>query len=400
VTRRLGGLACAFLVLVAGILAVVTKDPWPSNDGLVIVTLALGGTVVLAILRRQPGNAVGWLFLAAALVGLVDTVAREYLVLDYRQHGGSLPLGRVAVEIRGGMALLPFLILFPVILLFPDGKAPSRRWRHALWAYALGATVFSVAQFADETTTGKFAVDIRGGLTNGSNGTFAGLLWGLLTPFFLVFWLASVGHQIRRWREANGERRAQLKWLMSGAAISVVCSVVLVTVGDGSSLASRLVGNVALLGIATLPVAIGVGILKYRLYEIDRLISRTLSYAILTGLLVGVFLGIVILATRVLPFSSPIAVAASTLAAAALFNPLRIRVQHLVDRRFNRARYDAEATVAAFRARLRRAGHSDAVREELVRTISRAVEPTSMSLWVRPEELWRDRTTRTTGTTP
>ena len=125
-------------------------------------------------------------------------------------------------------------------------------------------------------------------------------------------------------------------------------------------------GFVGFVGVIALPVGIGIGILKYRLYEIDRLISRTLSYLIITGLLVGVFVGIVVLTTDVLPFSSPVGVAASTLAAAALFNPLRLRVQRLVDRRFNRARYDAEAIVAAFTMRLR-----DAVDLETVRYLNK-----------------------------
>ncbi len=133
-----------------------------------------------------------------------------------------------------------------------------------------------------------------------------------------------------------------------------------------------------------LPVAMGVGILKYRLYEIDRLISRTLSYLIITGLLAGVFVGIVVLTTDVLPFSSPVGVAASTLAAAALFNPLRLRVQRLVDRRFNRARYDAEAIVAAFTLRLRDAVDLETVRSELLQAVDRAVEPAHASVWIRP----------------
>jgi len=145
----------------------------------------------------------------------------------------------------------------------------------------------------------------------------------------------------------------------------------------------RLVTDVAALGIAAMPVGIGIGILKYRLYEIDRLISRTLSYAILSGLLVLVFFGIVVLTTDVLPFSSPVGVAASTLAAAALFNPLRRRVQHAVDRRFNRARYDAEAIVTAFTVRLRDAIDLDTVRGELLRAADHAVEPSHASLLIR-----------------
>ena len=130
-------------------------------------------------------------------------------------------------------------------------------------------------------------------------------------------------------------------------------------------------------------MAIGVAILRYRLYEIDRLISRTLTYAALTALLLGRFAGIVLLTTRVLPFSSPVAVALSTLAAAALFNPLRRRVQQLVDRRFNRARYDRDKLVAVFGARLRDAVDSDTVVAELTGVAASSVEPAHISVWVR-----------------
>jgi len=133
--------------------------------------------------------------------------------------------------------------------------------------------------------------------------------------------------------------------------------------------------------LVALPVCIGVGILKYRLYEIDRIISRTLAYAIVTGLLIGVYTGLVLLATRVLSFASPEAVAASTLAAAALFNPLRRRVQRIVDRRFNRAHYDAEKTIAGFAAQLKDATDPDAVRVDLLDVVHRALEPTHASVW-------------------
>jgi hypothetical protein len=136
--------------------------------------------------------------------------------------------------------------------------------------------------------------------------------------------------------------------------------------------------------VAALPIGIGVGILRYRLYDIARIISRTLSYTIVTGLLVGVFGGVVVLATQVLPFSSPVAVAASTLSAAALFNPLRRRVQRLVDRRFNRARYDAEAIAAAFSARLRESVDLEAVQSEFLRAVSLATQPSAAAIWIRP----------------
>jgi len=140
--------------------------------------------------------------------------------------------------------------------------------------------------------------------------------------------------------------------------------------------------DVATIGIAALPASIGVAILKYRLYDIDRIISRTLGYAIVTGLLVGLYAGLVQLATRVLSFHSSVAVAASTLAAAALFNPLRRRVQLMVDRRFNRARYDADRTVAAFAARLKDAVDLDSVRDDLAGVVQDALEPVHVSVWV------------------
>ena len=140
-----------FMVGVIGILAAVTRDPWPSNDGLTVAVLAVLIAVGLVIVRQQQRNAVGWLFVATGLIALVDTLCREYLVLDYRQHGGSLAFGRVAVEVRGGMALTAFLVAFPSILLFPEGKVPSVRWRRALWAYVVGATVFSVRRISCAT---------------------------------------------------------------------------------------------------------------------------------------------------------------------------------------------------------------------------------------------------------
>ena len=136
-----------------------------------------------------------------------------------------------------------------------------------------------------------------------------------------------------------------------------------------------------MIAIVTVPVAVAVAVLKYRLYDIDRVISRTLAYAIVTGLLAGIYAGLVLLATQVLRFSSPVAVAAATLAAAALFNPIRRRVQHAVDRRFNRARYDAEATVAAFAARLKDAVDLDAVRDDLASVVQTALEPAHVWVW-------------------
>jgi hypothetical protein len=243
----------ALLVVSWLVLLVLTRNPWPSNDGLVVILVTAMAAIGLVITSRQPRNAVGWLFVATAIVGLLDTVVREYLVLDYRQHGGALPLGLVAAAFRVGTAIFPFLVVLPSILLFPEGRVPSRRWRRALVVYVVLATAFTVTQFAGagagvgRTTV---SIDIRGNLPNFDAGIVADLAW-LITPLFLAFWLASVVHQARCWRRADGERREQLKWLAAGGAICVVSSVALVMFGDGASVSARIVGDVALIGIAS-----------------------------------------------------------------------------------------------------------------------------------------------------
>ena len=194
----------------------------------------------------------------------------------------------------------------------------------------------------------------------------------------LLAWLVV---QVPRYRRSAGERRQQLKWLYSGAIVFVV-SVIIGPNAPGNSALSQAGYDLGILAAAALPICIGVAVLKYRLYEIDRIISRVISYAIITAALAGVFAGLVVLATDVLPFTSPVAVAASTLVAAALFNPLRTRVQGMVDHRFNLARYNAEAVVAAFNSRLRGTVDLNTVQGDLVDAVHHAFEPAHVSVWL------------------
>jgi hypothetical protein len=251
-----------------------------------------------------------------------------------------------------------------------------------LWIYL---AITGAAVLATSITTLGLAVGHHVVLQG--NGNLASLgrgstawLGPVQAAFFItvaVFWLAAIGRQALSWRSSTGERRQQLKWLASGAAI---CGVF----GIWATATSSAIWEVLIFGFAALPVGIGIGILKYRLYDIDRIISRTLAYAIVTGLLVGVYAGLVLLATQALPvsLSTPVAVAVATLVAAALFNPLRRRVQRVVDRRFNRARYDAERTVAAFAGRLQDAVDLDAVRDDLTDVVHQALEPAHVSVWI------------------
>ena len=173
---------------------------------------------------------------------------------------------------------------------------------------------------------------------------------------------------------------------MGGAVLAVVGLALIAFGPPNDQLSGRVARDLAFVALAALPVSMGVGILKYHLYDIDRIISRTLAYALVTGLLVGVYAGLVLLAMQVFGFRSTVAVAASTLAVAALFNPVRRRVQRAVDRQFNRARYDAEATVAMFAARLKDAVDLDSVRDDLASVVQQALEPAHMSVWITPRD--------------
>jgi hypothetical protein len=312
-------------------------------------------------------------------------------VLSYRL-GHHLPLGVVAVFLA--LWWVPLIAMFPlVILLFPDGRLPSRRWRPVLWGYLAVAACWPVSVYAVAISTvaaGDIQIipggDLRAVDYPAGSSAWLGSVEAVILPVLAVFWLVFVARQVLSWRRADGERRQQLKWLMSGAAVCMAATAFVAVAGTLAASASpafQAVLNVVVVGIGALPVSIGVAILKYRLYDIDRIISRTLAYAIVTGLLVGVYAGLVLLATQVLGHHhSSVAVAAATLAAAALFNPVRRRVQRAVDRRFNRARYDADRTVALFAARLKDAVDLDSVRDDLAGVVQKALEPAHISVWM------------------
>jgi hypothetical protein len=249
-------------------------------------------------------------------------------------------------------------------------------------AGAFGFTVSAIAQH-------DVHVDAVGNLRSLS-GPGSVAWWGAVQNVVLltiaVSWLVSLAAQVASYRRSSGERRQQLKWLLGGFVTALAGVVLRVVLANWPGWPEA-IGNASLvLAVFATPAGMGVAILKYRLYDIDRLISRTLAYAILTGLLVGVYAGLVLLATEVFRFRTPVAVAAATLASAALFNPVRRRVQRTVDHRFNRARYDADKTVAAFAARLKDAVELDTVREDLTGVVRSALEPASVWVWTSPHE--------------
>jgi hypothetical protein len=208
-------------------------------------------------------------------------------------------------------------------------------------------------------------------------------------PIALLVALLAVASLVIRYRRAAGVERAQLKWFAFVTAISVPAFLVTVVLYGNTGvapIASLVAGLVAFGGLALLPIAIGIAVLRYRLYEIDRLVSRTISYGVLTAIVGGLFVGFILVFQAVLApvtGSNELAVAGSTLLAAALFQPIRRRVQRIVDRRFNRSRYDAERTVAAFAERLRDEVDLEQLRAEILATVTATVEPSSVSLWLR-----------------
>ena len=380
-------LAVLSLMLLAGalVLSALTGQLSVLGSGPIVPVAVVYAAVGFVVARRQPGNPIGWILITWIVAFVLSGVAGGYAALYYRSGHHGLPLAPVAVLLTPLWA--PALLLFPVvILLFPDGRLAARRWRWVLRAYVVAGALASAAVFAPAVTAvarHDVRIDAAGNLISAGrpHGGFLAVAAPLGLGLILVIVLSFVAHQVLSWRRATGERRQQLKWLATGAAVTLV--VVAVSLGFSST---SVVGEILGIGLAALPVGIGVGILKYRLYEVDRIISRTLAYAIVTGLLVGVYAGLVLLATQVLRFHSSVAVAMSTLAAAALFNPLRRRVQHAVDRRFNRARYDADQTVTAFAARLKDAVDLDSVRDDLAAVVQNALEPAHVSVWVRAGE--------------
>ncbi len=385
----LGGLLLALAFAAVPLSRLAHQSLNSSGGSLPVWIAAVYGAVGVIIAWRKPGNPLGWAFLAAGVCLTLAEDASFYMVADYRLRHGGLPLGWVAVLTQPGWA--PSIALLGVaLLLFPDGRPPSRRGRWVLWAYLgvaalwIGSTVVAslvaIAGHDVRVDSGGNLLVLSGNVTG--PGAWFGVVELVFFPALAVCWLASVAGQVVSFRRSSGERRQQLKWLLTGA-VAGAAGLALAAGVHGTSGLPGLVSHVAATaGLLALPVSMGVAVFKYRLFDIDRIVSRTLGYAIVTGLLVGVYAGLVLLATHVLSFKTPVAVAASTLAAAALFTPVRRRVQRIVDRRFNHARYDADRTVAAFTARLQDAVDLDTVRADLLTAVHRALEPAHASVWL------------------
>jgi hypothetical protein len=330
-------------------------------------------TVGLALSLRRPANPIGWLYAASGLAWSLNIPGQAWL-----QHlvGGGHPLppaaqlAAVVGEINWDPAIC-FGIILPALVV-PDGRLRSNRWRLVAAAAVAGAVLDMVGASLAPGPLVQTPIDNPFGLT-GTAGTVAAVLAGIGQVLLVASLLAALACVVLRFRSATGVQRQQLRWVGAGA---------------GAAVAGLLVGlaglSLAYLAVVCVPIGVGVAVLRYRLWDLDRLISRTLTYALVTALLVVPYLLIVPAAGRLAAGSGSLAVAAATLAAVALFQPLRRRVQALVDRRFNRRRYDAARTVEAFAARLRDQVDLQALHGELLTVVDQTMQPASSSLWLRP----------------
>jgi hypothetical protein len=352
--------------------------PQEGNSANVVVAVVLIGsfaTMGALLAWKRPGNRIGWLMSAVGLLYAVGVVGG--LLSDVQRT--LTPTNWVGWIWLTGVGLAVY-----VVLLFPTGTLPSRRWRPVAWTAGLGLAAWILGNAFGPTifTNGPTARNPIG--VTGPAGHIFTILAGAGAALIAASGGAAIVSVAVRYRRAGTIERAQLKWLLYAVGLIVLALA-------GEVLAERIMGpgnatnnlqNALTTGsVALVALAIGIAVLRYRLYDIDRIISRTVAYAIITGLLIGVYAGLVLLATQVLGIHSAVAVAAATLIAAALFAPVRRRVQHRVDRRFNRARYDAETTVAAFAGRLKDAVDLDTVCTDLASVVQAALEPAHVTVW-------------------
>jgi hypothetical protein len=358
------------------------------STALILSTVTVGA--VLA--TRLPHHVVGWLLLAGGLSLAISVGAGALADYGLNVRPGSVP-GAVWFAIVSGATGGTFIGLVGgfVPLYFPTGRLLSSRWRVVVLLAIVPTLSPVITNAFGPFSAGTYPASVSNPLAlGGLGGQLVALLSTVSGALGVVALILVIASLVVRYRRASGIERAQLKWF-AYVGLVVVPTLLLAIVTGGATSGPLAVINyiawvVAIGGLALLPIAIGIAVLRYRLYEIDRLISRTISWAAITVLIAGLFVGFILALQAILaPLtgSSTIAVAGSTLIVATLFAPIRRRVQGLVDRHFNRTRYDAERTVAAFAERLRDEVDLEALRAEILATVSAAVEPSSVSLWLR-----------------
>jgi hypothetical protein len=368
---------------------------WPVSEvaliPLVLSTAVPFSTVGAFVASRRPENPIGWLFMAFGAAAALRFTGSQYATYALLTHPGSLPAGdfiaSFAVHLwHPGLGFLVFSFL-----LFPHGRLPSHRWRFVAWLSAISCAAALISgmleyEFLREYTWPEDLTYVKPLFTGPVTEGAATVFW-YSSMIILAMLFASGGSLVLRLRRSVGEERQQLKWVVYSVALlaSLVPSTILVIIVLQSLEDVRVFFAVL---FPLIPISVGIAILKYRLYDIDVIINRTLVYGSLTAMLLAVYFGGIVVLQRVFVAltgeKSTLAVVASTLLIAALFNPLRHRIQAFIDRRFYRRKYDARKTLDAFSAKLRDETDLDALRDDLVGVVRETMQPAHISLWLRP----------------
>jgi hypothetical protein len=379
----------AVAAVVVGLIPEPPNTP-PGGSWIFLFLTVVYGVVAGRVVTAQPRNAAGWaMWLQPTLIAL-SGAGSGYALRSVESYGGSLP-GTALIALVGGIGLLPFIAIGLVIepLVFPDGHLPSRRWRPAMAiasAATLGICVGSGGLFTPGPMAGFPTLVNPLGLPMGQAIT------DVVTPvsvlLLFVAMILAVTAVVVRFRRGTLAERQQAKWFAAGVAVPAALLVLSLSLGPFVEDVTFLwVASIAALGL--IPIAIGIAIMRYRLYEIDRIVSRTIGWAITSALVIAIFIGMV-LAVQMLLSSvaseDTLVVAGSTLVAAAVFQPLRKRVQHRVDQRFNRSRVDAQLAIDRFASTLRDEGDQGSVRDRLLGALNETVAPRQAGVWIRGDD--------------
>ncbi len=390
----MAALGVLFLVLLRRFPHDVIVDQWLHNvmvsvafsPVLAVVPVLTFSTMGAVIASRQPDNPIGWIFCAIGFLGGVRLVSTEYAAYSLVAESGLPPGGKVLAWIACWLWVPDVGLYLCLALLFPNGRLPSTHWRPFAWFIAAVVTAGTVAvALSPGPIRGLEPIDNPLGLERFPQAAV------LTEALLYALGLVAVASVLMRLQRSRGEERQQIKWFAYAGVLLVISTIITYVLSEATSLwwVGWVVFVPAMIGIAGLPVGVGIAILRYRLYEIDILINRTLVYSALTTLLVVLyFCGIVVLQSLIVLLTgqqSTLAVVASTLLIAALFTPLRRRIQSFIDRRFYRRKYDARKTLEAFSAKLRDETDLEALNSELVGVVMETMQPAHVSLWLRPD---------------
>ena len=367
----------------------------------ILLTQMVSFSVVGALIAsHRPENPIGWLFCAAALFYGIEIAGEEYAIYALFTNPDSLPLGAELAWLTEWFWVPGFgIILVFLPLLFPDGHLPSRRWRGVGWLGGLSIGLICVLTSIvlwPERGPALLQLEGFGGEVEEWRSAISEWVLQLGGPMLLVAGLGAVISLFVRFRRARGDERQQIKWFASAAALTLAW-ILVAEVIVAEQQPGEIVALSGLLVIASIPVATGIAILRYRLYDIDRIINRTLVYGSLTVMLALLYFGGVSAIQALFGALTgqekqpQLAIVVSTLVIAALFNPLRRRIKSFIDRSFYRSKYDAAKTLGAFSAKLREETDLDALSDALTSVVSETMQPAHVSLWLRSDPALKDK---------